>query len=372
MSKKHFSQKNINMKPVISKPIEQPLKEEIFSININQLLRQNPIEIPDNSSLIGNIEQKRNNRLVSLVLHAGVQLDNTVILPLFDILRKNGIAERLDLFLFTTGGATEVPWRIVSLLREFCSEYYAIIPHIAMSAGTHIALGANALVMSEISTLGPVDPTRNHPLLPKDKNDNPIPVSVEDLKHCIKFISQQIEEKYTPSDMATIINTLFNHIEPLAIGAIEQSYILSRFITQKVLETHLKPDEDKEKIKKIVDKIGGEYYSHSFPITRRDVEKDLGLSVIRPDQELWTSIWNLHLYYQNLLGKEMKITLGFKNPQGTEQKENFFMDILGFIDIINERRLLIGIKKVVKKGDQLQGVVVFKGWVVPVSKPLQA
>jgi len=359
------------MKPEQPKSVGQPPKDQIVSLDINKILRDKPIEVPENSVLIGEIQEKRKNALVSLVLHAGVQLDNSIILPLFEILRKNGITERLDLFLFTTGGATEVPWRIVSLLREFCSEYYAIIPHIALSAGTHIALGANALVMSEISTLGPVDPTRNHPLLPKDKNDNPIPVSVEDLKHCIKFISQQIEEKYTPSDMATIINTLFNHIEPLAIGAIEQSYMLSRYITQKVLETHLNPNEHEEKIKKIVAKIGGEYYSHSFPITRRDVEKDLGLSVIRPDQELWNSVWNLHLYYQSLLGKEMKLTLGFKNAQGIEQKEDFFIDILGFIDIINERRVLVGVKKIVKKGDKLQEIGLFKGWVVPVSKPLQ-
>jgi len=131
--------------------------------------------------------------------------------------------------------------------------------------------------MSEISTLGPVDPTTRHALLPRDKNDQPIPVSVEDLKNCIKFIVQQLKDqgeelKYTPADMTNIVGKLFEHIEPLAIGAVERAYGLSRLVTRKVLETHLDKDKDKDKIDEIVKKIGGEYFSHSFPITRRDVE----------------------------------------------------------------------------------------------------
>lgn len=349
--------------PNISNPNQQPKQQSLIQINIDALLQNLP-SVGSNSSLIEAIEKKREgNKLISIVLNAGVPLDNSIILPLFEILQKNGTAEKIDLFLHTTGGQTEVPWRIITLLREFCKEYFAIVPHIALSAGTHIALGADAILMSEISTLGPVDPTRQHALLPKDSSGNTIPVSVEDLKHCIRFIRQQIEGDYSPSDMSTIINTLFSHIEPLAIGAIEQSYMLSRLITQKALETHLDADKEKEKINKIVDKIGGEYYSHSFPITRRDVEQELGLKVIRPTSDLWSAIWNLHTYYQDQFAKQAKITLPVPPVAGQQAPPEMLVTYVGFIDTVGERRILVGLTQFMQTQAGIQPVQVAKKWI---------
>ena len=224
------------------------------------------MKVKPNRRLISQIRSARkNNQFISMVLMDGVQLMPEMILPLFEVSTENRKNRTLGCFLSTTGGATEVPWRIVSLLREYCNEFTAIIPFIALSAGTHIALGANQLLMSEISTLGPVDPTTRHALLPRDKNDQPIPVSVEDLKNCIKFIAQQLKDqgedlKYTPTDMTNIVSKLFDHIEPLAIGAVERAYGLSRLVTRKVLETHLDPSKDKERIDAIVNKMGGNIF----------------------------------------------------------------------------------------------------------------
>jgi len=268
-------------------------KEGLLKMNLDPIIRN--LKLKTNKELISQIRSARkNSQFISIVLMDGVQLMPDMILPLFEVLQKTGKTENLDVFLYTTGGATEVPWRIVSLLREFCDEFTAIIPFIALSAGTHIALGANQLLMSEISTLGPVDPTTRHALLPRDKNDQPIPVSVEDLKNCIKFIAQQLKDqgeelKYAPTDMTNIVSKLFEHIEPLAIGAVERAYGLSRLVTRKVLETHLDASKDKDKIDAIVNKIGGEYFSHSFPITRRDVEQELKLKVEKPDADLFNT-----------------------------------------------------------------------------------
>lgn len=249
--------------PVAVPPIPKE-KEGLLKMDLNPIIRN--LKLKTNRQLISQIRSARKkNQFISMVLMDGVQLMPDIILPLFEVLQKTGKTEHLDVFLYTTGGATEVPWRIVSLLREFCDEFTAIIPFIALSAGTHIALGANQLLMSEISTLGPVDPTTRHALLPRDKNDQPIPVSVEDLKNCIKFIAQQLKDqdkdlKYTPADMANIVSKLFEHIEPLAIGAVERAYGLSRLVTRKVLETHLNPVKDKEIIDSIVNKIGGNIF----------------------------------------------------------------------------------------------------------------
>jgi len=167
----------------------------LIKMNFDPFIKN--LQLKTNRDLISQIRaERKNNQFMSMVLMDGVQLLPEMILPIFEVLQEIGKTEKLDVFLYTTGGATEVPWRIVSLIREFCKEFTAIVPFIALSAGTHIALGADTIMMSEISTLGPVDPTTSHALLPRDKNDQPIPVSVEDLKNCIKFIAQQLKDQH--------------------------------------------------------------------------------------------------------------------------------------------------------------------------------
>ena len=354
-------------------------KEGLVKMNFEPILKN--LRLQSNKGLISQIRSgRKNNQFISLVLMDGVQLMPEMILPLFEVLQKIGKTENLDVFLYTTGGATEVPWRIVSLVREYCNEFTAIIPFIALSAGTHIALGANQLLMSEISTLGPVDPTTKHALLPRDKNDMPIPVSVEDLKNCIKFIAQQLKDqgedlKYTPTDMTNIVSKLFEHIEPLAIGAVERAYGLSRLITRKVLETHLDPSKDKEKIEAIVSKIGGEYFSHSFPITRRDAEQELKLKVEKPDADLFSKIWALYEYYRGAFSvqHDLQLNIEQKDPKGViigKQTIPLIIRILGFLDSETERRVLLQLQSIKKEGTEIKQEPIFAGWVKPSAEEL--
>jgi sulfur relay (sulfurtransferase) DsrC/TusE family protein len=109
-------------------------------------------------------------------------------LPLFDQLQACGKQEAIDLVLFTQGGDTEAPWRIVSLMREFCKEFSVLLPHRALSSGTLIAMGADKIVMTPLSVLGPIDPSRTHPLLPKREGaPEPEPISVQDMRHAMQL-----------------------------------------------------------------------------------------------------------------------------------------------------------------------------------------
>lgn len=125
----------------------------------------------------------------------GQMLESAVLEPLNSVLGELGRVEKLGLFLRSTGGITEVPWRIVTTLREFCDELQVLVPDIAMSGATHIALAADELVMGPLSTLGSVDPSRKHPLLPKTEDGEPIPVSVEHFRQCVEFIREELRGK---------------------------------------------------------------------------------------------------------------------------------------------------------------------------------
>ena len=65
----------------------------------------------------------------------------------------------LDLLLHTPGGDGEATVSLVEYLREmFKSDIRAIVPQIAMSAGTMIACSCREIVMGRESSMGPIDP----------------------------------------------------------------------------------------------------------------------------------------------------------------------------------------------------------------------
>lgn len=65
----------------------------------------------------------------------------------------------LDLILHTPGGGLTAAESLVDYLRRiFGSDIRAIVPHMAMSAGTMIACSCKSIVMGKHSNLGPIDP----------------------------------------------------------------------------------------------------------------------------------------------------------------------------------------------------------------------
>jgi ClpP class serine protease len=57
------------------------------------------------------------------------------------------------------------------------------VPYKAHSAGTMIALGADEIVMSDLSEISPIDPSTANVFNPSDPTNlqNKIPISVEDV-----------------------------------------------------------------------------------------------------------------------------------------------------------------------------------------------
>ena len=68
-------------------------------------------------------------------------------------------ARGLDLVLHTPGGEMAATESIVDYLRSmFGRDIRAIVPQVALSAGTMIALATREIVMGRHSSLGPIDP----------------------------------------------------------------------------------------------------------------------------------------------------------------------------------------------------------------------
>src|SRR3989344_4243354 len=89
----------------------------------------------------------------------------------------------MDLIIYSTGGDTMVPWRLVSMIRDYCEKFSVLVPYKAPSSATMIALGADEIVMSDLSELSPIDPSTANVFNPTDPANpqNKVPISVEDV-----------------------------------------------------------------------------------------------------------------------------------------------------------------------------------------------
>jgi ATP-dependent protease ClpP protease subunit len=99
-----------------------------------------------------------------LVYIGNISNPNSAINPnhtllLADALATIGQAPNLDLMIHTIGGSGEMAEKIVEMCRNHCAgEFRVIIPNMAKSAGTLIALGADKIIMGHCSEVGPIDP----------------------------------------------------------------------------------------------------------------------------------------------------------------------------------------------------------------------
>lgn len=245
-------------------------------------------------ALIEKIQDERKSKVVVFFAGDAVQMRDDIALQAYKILSDMGESKKLDLVIYSRGGQTEVPAKLIPLIRNYCENLGVIIPYRAHSAATHIAMGANEIIMGPMSELSPVDPSRTHPLLPKDKEGNPIPISVQDLKHVVDLLKREgPEESYTPEALATIFSTMFEYVHPLAMGAIEQSYALAKLISAKLLSTHMSTDGEEDLIQKIANEFSDGFKSHQYQIGWKEA-KALGLAVQYDNGEVYEAAWKLY------------------------------------------------------------------------------
>jgi hypothetical protein len=313
----------------MGQPPQVPIPDQLVNLDIEQVFNAN--KPAGTKALLGAIAEKRKAEILSLVLidflPVNPMLAGDVLLNLEPVILGLGKVRKLVLFLRSTGGVAEIPWRIVSVLRSFCEEFEVVIPRGAMSGATHIALGADNIVMTPLSCLGSVDPSRAHALL-TDRQGNPLMLSVQDLKHCLQFLKRNVPKR----EMGDLLGKLFTNVSPLVIGALEESYELSRLITSKVLGTR-KNKLPASQVKDIVDRLAGKYCSHGYPVSRSEVQSELRLPVTEanPGDPLFDAIESLNGYYMGVFEKEVPVSTG---PMPLSFK------ITGFIENALSRRIM--------------------------------
>ena len=293
---------------------------------VQRAVAANPIDDkPALKQLIGEIEKLRGRPCLAYVTSDAAKMSASAAEPLFDQLNAVGKQKSIDVFFSTNGGDSETPIRFVTLIREYCDSFAVLVPAKAQSAGTVFCLGADEIVMTPLSTLGPIDPYRSHPLLPRSADaTEPQPVSVQDMRHAMQFIRETAGTGgggYSPEAMAQIFTALFDKIHPLAIGAIEQSYALAKLVATRCLETHMNPEAESAVIKALVDRLCDDFKSHAYQISRAEAKR-IGLKVSDAPADLEGAMLKLLRFY---LARN-------RAPWGTPVANKPFKHIIAWID----------------------------------------
>jgi len=207
----------------------------------------------------------------------------------------------LDLFLHTPGGDIAATESLVHYLREmFGNNIRAVVPQIAMSAGTMIACSCDSILMGMHSNIGPVDP---------QINGIPAIGVIQEVKRAFNEIQADLRA-------AHVWNPILSRLTPSFIQqcdwAIERS---EEFLVSTLKDGMLRnlPDSKKEsQSKSIKDRLTNlaENKIHNRHIHYQDC-KDMGLTIesLEEDRKLQDLVLTVHHCFMYTLSNTATIKI---------------------------------------------------------------
>lgn len=205
---------------------------------------------------------------------------NGFMATIHDLDRSRG----LDLILHTPGGDTAATESLVDYLRAmFGTDIRAIVPQLAMSAGTMIALATKEVVMGKHSSLGPIDPQFGG-------------IAAHGV---VEEFNRARQEILANQLMAVIWGPIVSKYTPTLIGECQKAIAWSEAMVRNWLDTGmLKDDPDRAtKIDKIIEAFGNHALtlSHARHLGIKQVEEaGVVVTPLEEDQDLQEAVLTVH------------------------------------------------------------------------------
>lgn len=314
------------------------------------------------------IEKIRNSKVIVYVTGDRANMEAQIAPDSIDIFGKHleaiGQTDKITLILYTLGGDTMATWNIVNLIREYCTKLEIIVPRKARSSGTIMCLGANNIILTHQSTLGPIDPSLNSPLGTKvniNGQELALPTSVESVKGYFNFAKYELGIRDS-KDLIQAFLKLSDTINPLLIGDVYRRQGQIKMIAQKLLAYQ---DCTKNK-KTIINFLCSDSGSHDYAINYKEA-KELGLNVELANESLNELI---NEWYEIISGE-----LELNNPYNpifelAESKSKTYKYIRVIMDSIKYGREQFVSKGLLQKtmmmpgmpGQQISDNRSFEGW----------
>ena len=185
----------------------------------------------------------------------------------------------LDLILHTPGGDLAATEQIIKYLKScFHGDIRAVIPQMAMSAGSMIAVSCKSVIMGKQSSLGPFDP---------QLNGVPCQSALREFYKAVEDVSKN------PASLG-LWQAILSKLNPTFLTLCAQADELAEELTEKILEDKEIKPQIKQRIKNTFAK-NEESKTHSRHFDR-DKCKEAGLDVIdlEADNELQDIVLSIH------------------------------------------------------------------------------
>ena len=253
---------------------------------------------------IAEIERLRGSRVITYITGdrnpISARIGDDAVRPFFDVLRDMGSAERLDLFIYSRGGAIEVPWRIASALRQYAGSWNILIPFRANSAATLLALGADEIVLGRHGELGPIDPIlsiQRRTGAPRHPDGNPLDdtINVEDVMAYLRFVREQVGLT-DQSALAEGLGRLAERLDAVGLGSVYRTRSHIRDVAHRMLTSQQSPPGERV-METIVETLATRVYAHGHAIGFAEAD-DIGLQVVEAPDNLEAAMWNLLCRYE--------------------------------------------------------------------------
>lgn len=277
-------------------PAPPPTKTPLFqAVHADRYQRQ---------SLIKDIEAETGRRLICYVSGEECIVSRDDTMPFVDLLHNVPEGADLDLLLHTGGGDMDAAEKLISMVRNRVGigHLRVVVPDYAKSAGTLIALGADLIVMSDTSELGPIDPQ----IVLADGNGNRISHPVQAYLDAYDEHSATLEAD--PTNVAAQI--MLSKLDPATVKLFRIAMQRAQRIADKLLKegmlkeagTYTKVTSELLNTKK--------WLSHGQMISWVEAgEGGIGLKVeyLPPDDEIWQRYWQLYCLQRLAIERREKI-----------------------------------------------------------------
>ncbi len=266
---------------------------------------QNEIAITQSQSkkrqdLISKVEKERGTKLLFYVTKLQYSLDYDDINLFGSMLSAMGETDNVELVIQSPGGNGLVAEKVTEMIRQYCRKTFrVIVPNLAKSAATMVALAADQIIMGVTSELGPIDPQ----IFIKQTGATQV-VSAQSFLDAKSDLENKLQDAERKGEPTLHLVTQLSLIDPAFINYCQKNIDFALdFATKNLSRYMFKKKTDGSQLASTVaaNLCGtGKYFLHGRTISAQTIKSSSELSplnVVALDKEdpQWKALYELYL-----------------------------------------------------------------------------
>ena len=255
-------------------------------------------------AIIRQIQEQTSYRLICYVSGGQANIARDDVMPFMDLLHNVPADRCLELMLHTPGGDVDVAEKLISMVRNKAgtAQLRVIVPDFAKSAGTLMVLGADCVVMSDSSELGPIDPQVEFSGLDGQSRQVPAQTYIDAYEEFTKEIKQD------PENVSAKI--MLGKLDPIVLEFCRAIKERARSLAEGQLKRGMFRNGGNwtQAASELLDTK--RWQSHSQAISSDDAkDKRIGLHVkyLDPQSETWQMYWQLYCLQRLTIADRQKL-----------------------------------------------------------------